>query len=65
MSRDSTLSPELLHCADVVRQRFPRRVGKAVVTADVAHERGRVPLEAGTRVRLEVPASEIRLMAGS
>ena len=34
MSRDSTLSPELLHCADVVRQRFPRRVGNAVV-ADV------------------------------
>ena len=46
-------------------ERYTVRVGKAVVTADVAHERGRVPLEAGTRVRLEVPASEIRLMAGS
>lgn len=32
MSRDPTLPPELLRCADVVRKRFPRRVGKAVVT---------------------------------
>ena len=45
-------------------ERYTVRVGKAVVTADVAHQRGRVPLEAGTRVRLEVPANEIRLMAG-
>ena len=45
-------------------ERYTVRVGKAVVTADVAHERGRLPLDAGTRVRLEVPVSEIRLMAG-
>ena len=45
-------------------ERYTVRVGKAVVTADVAHQRGRVPLAAGTRVRLEVPANEIRLMAG-
>ena len=43
--------------------RYEIRVGGAVVTADVPHERGRAPLAEGTRVGLSVPASELRFVS--
>ncbi len=43
-------------------ERYTVRVGQAVVMADVAHERGRLPFDVGTPVRLQIPAAEIRLM---
>ena len=43
--------------------RYEIRVGKALVTADVPHERGRLPIAAGTRVGLSVPASELRFVS--
>jgi iron(III) transport system ATP-binding protein len=46
-------------------ERYSVRVGRALVTADVGHHRGREPLAAGTPVRIEVPAREIRLMAAT
>ena len=42
--------------------RYEVRVGKALVTADQTHARGMDRLAPGTRVRLSVPASEIRLI---
>ena len=46
-------------------ERYTIRVGRALVTADVAHERGRLPHDVGTAVCLQVPATEIRLMGGA
>ena len=46
-------------------ERYSVRVGRALVTADVGHHRGREPLAAGTPVRIEVRAREIRLMAAT
>jgi iron(III) transport system ATP-binding protein len=46
-------------------ERYSVRVGGALVTADVSHHRGREPLAAGTWVRIEVPARELRLMAAT
>jgi len=43
--------------------RYEIRVGGAIVTADVPHERGHAPLAAGTRVGLVVPAPELRFVS--
>ncbi len=43
--------------------RYEIRVGTSLVTADVPHERGRLPIAAGTRVGLCVPASELRFVS--
>jgi len=43
--------------------RYEIRVGRAVVTADVMHERGRAPLAAGENVALAVPAAELRFVS--
>ena len=42
--------------------RYEIRVGQAVVTADVPHERGRAPLAAGQVVALAVPVAELRFV---
>ena len=43
--------------------RYEIRVGEALVTADVPHERGRTPIAPGTRVGLSVPLSELRFVS--
>jgi iron(III) transport system ATP-binding protein len=43
--------------------RYEIRVGEALVTADVPHRRGHVPLAAGSPVGLSVPAAELRFVS--
>ncbi len=46
-------------------QRYEIRVGAAVVTADIPHTRGSLPLALGMRLPLSIPASELRWVAGT